>query len=90
MSVDEQGFDPDQDYTKVDNPFWDCTDGAHPAWWRGEEYSIKMMIKKVNEWLDEPIDKLTAGSYGYPDLQGLKERIIDLRRKALPSSAVAS
>jgi len=52
---DQHGFDPDQDYTAVDNPFWDCTDAAHPAWWRGEEYSIKMMIVLVNEWLDKPL-----------------------------------
>ena len=22
-----------------DDPLWDCTDAAHPAWWRGEKWS---------------------------------------------------
>jgi len=82
MVADEQGFDRDLDRTVVDNPFWDCTDGAHPAWWRGETYGVQGMIRLVNEWLDKPLDDdLMAGSH-QANLQALKERILELRTKA--------
>jgi hypothetical protein len=81
MTADAQGFDPELDYTAVDNPFWDCTDGAHPAWWRGEEWGVKSMVRLVHEWLDKPLSELESGTH-YEDVQALKERILDLRRKA--------
>ncbi len=81
MVEDAQGFDPDLDYTTRDNPFWDCTDGAHPAWWRGQEYGCKAIVRIVNEWLDETLDEMMVG-VSQPAIQALKERIHDLRTKA--------
>lgn len=81
MVADEMGFDPDENYTAVDNPFWDATDGAHPAWWRGEEYGCKAMIRLFNEWLDKPLEELKDGGTHYADVQALKERILELRAK---------
>lgn len=82
MTANEQGLDPDEDYTQRDNPFWDCTDGAHPAWWRGEEYGCKAIVRIVNKWLDtDTLDEMMAGT-SQPEIQALKERIHDLRTKA--------
>ena len=35
-----------------DDPEKDCTDFAHPAWWRGAEYAHVALVKEVNELLD--------------------------------------
>ncbi len=34
-----------------DDPQWDTTDAAHPAWWRGEQYSAYMASKLVENIL---------------------------------------
>ena len=31
----------------VDNPEWDGTDGAHPAWWRGQEDGVKGAVTRL-------------------------------------------
>lgn len=80
MVADAQGFDPDDNYTAEDNPFWDCTDAAHPAWWRGEEYSAKAMVRLINRWLDKSSEEMMIGT-NYAEIQALKERIHDLRTK---------
>lgn len=80
MVVNEQGLDSEQDYTAVDNPFWDCTEGAHPAWWRGEEYGVRGMVKMVNKWLDESPEEMMRGA-SHNEIQALKQRICDLRAK---------
>lgn len=36
----------------ADDPELDCTDGAHPAWWRGHDHTTIVFCKKVNEILD--------------------------------------
>mgnify|MGYP001572093977 CR=1 FL=1 len=41
---------------EYDNPFWDCTDGAHPAWWRGETRGFYAALEKINQFLDGDID----------------------------------
>lgn len=43
----------ERDHLKAaDNPEWDCTDCAHPAWWRGHEHTAKSMCQIINEILD--------------------------------------
>jgi hypothetical protein len=81
MTENEHGYDPELDYTATDNPFWDCTDGAHPAWWRGEEYGAKSMIRLINRWLDQTLDEMMAGT-NHTEVQALKERILQLRTLA--------
>lgn len=49
MAADEQGFDPDLNYTQEDNPFWDGTPGAHPAWDRGMMYTTEVITKKLQK-----------------------------------------
>jgi hypothetical protein len=38
--------------TPHDDPEADCTDAAHPAWWRGQEYGAHAMIRAVRDALD--------------------------------------
>lgn len=54
-----------------DNPEWDCTDGAHPAWWRGERYSYLKFCERVTEFLD---GKGFAGK-GHVEIERIKRRI---------------
>jgi hypothetical protein len=36
----------------ADDPEMDCTDFAHPAWWRGYDYAAADAVREVNEILD--------------------------------------
>lgn len=81
---DAQGFDPDETYTQPDNPFWDCTDAAHPAWWRGNDSGCDMTIKMVNGWLNIPLEELKKEiekSYMHPDFTKVREMIYELRSR---------
>lgn len=40
----------------VDDPIWDATDGAHPAWWRGHDHAAQ----KMQEALDKARAEATA------------------------------
>jgi hypothetical protein len=37
----------------ADDPIWDCTDFAHPAWWRGQEQCALRIAEIINEVIDE-------------------------------------
>ena len=65
MARDEYGYDPDETYVAEDNPFYDATDGAHPAWWRGQKYTIEVMDMTFRTFrsLDELVEKTSV----YPD-----------------------
>lgn len=65
----------EQCYCYPDNEFFDGTDGAHPAWWRGDTHGAEAIIKIVKGWLDG--NKLD-GYYGSPELNKLKERVMKL------------
>jgi len=48
-------------HRRLDEPEFDATDGAHPAWWRGEEYGVARVIDIIREALDgEKPDKGAA------------------------------
>lgn len=49
MAEDAQGFDLDLNYTKEDNPFWDGTPAAHPAWDRGMQHTTKIITRKLQD-----------------------------------------
>lgn len=36
----------------ADDPAFDCTDAAHPAWWRGQEYGAAAIVREVSSILD--------------------------------------
>lgn len=47
-------FDTLKDYSPElwDDAELDGTDGAHPAWWRGHEHSVRVMCEMINAILD--------------------------------------
>lgn len=40
------------DYMLSDDPTFDATDGAHPAWWRGNDSGVAATVDIVNKILD--------------------------------------
>ena len=56
-----------------DNPEYDGTDGAHPAWWRGEGDGVVGAVKRIREVLAGDIRGVTQ-----EPLQGLREDIYKL------------
>ncbi len=68
-----------------DDPVFDGTDGAHPAWWRGNEAGGAEVVKAVQEMLE---GKKQGGVFGSPELQAISVRIkalleIEFRMKGL-------
>ncbi len=47
----------------ADNSCYDCTDGAHPAWWRGERWGSEQVAKAL---LRVVKDGIHVGKYGNP------------------------
>jgi hypothetical protein len=65
-----------------DNPDHDGTDGAHPAWWRGNDHGLHRVADLVTFWITEPdMGKVMAGAFGEPQLERLRASVIDLRHK---------
>jgi hypothetical protein len=60
---------------EADNPDWDSTDAAHPAWWRGNDAGVEAVVKIVSGILDG--DK--PGTHGSKTLTALVHRIARLR-----------
>lgn len=66
--------------TPEDNPEWDATDYAHPAWWRGGDYATEM----VSKTLLGHIERMEQGwcmdsvSFGSAKLQELFDKIVRL------------
>jgi len=63
-----------------DDPEMDATDGAHPAWWRGNDAGVAGAVGIVTEALDEPLP--LAGCVGGADLERVRQRIAALRERA--------
>lgn len=51
---DANGYDPGLSYTIEDNPMWDGTDAAHPAWWRGEKSTVQGVARQLAKILGMP------------------------------------
>lgn len=48
MTTNEQIFDINHSVTTLlDDPFWDGTDEAHPAWFRGQEQATKVIAEQL-------------------------------------------
>ena len=55
-----------------DDPALDCTDGAHPAWWRGSDAGVRGACESIKKVLDTgEVSGVTAS----PELQGIRERV---------------
>jgi hypothetical protein len=61
-----------------DDPEWDGTDAAHPAYWRGEEDGVKSAMWKITEILDHGA---RGGAYSLPEVQRVVDRIDGMRNE---------
>lgn len=68
----------------IDDPEFDGTDFAHPAWWRGHEHTIAVTCQKVNEILDGKDDG--AGENLEGPWRELRRRLLGMVQ---PAPAVA-
>lgn len=62
---------------KLDDPEWDATDAAHPAWWRGEEYGGKQAIRRIRRVMDGEDDG--SGVIGDTDAEKIRRDILALK-----------
>lgn len=58
-----------------DDPCWDGTDAAQPAWWRGQDDGVRAVVTFVTEALD---GHRRSGTFGNPELEKLKQRLYAL------------
>jgi hypothetical protein len=61
-----------------DHPEFDCTDAAHPAWWRGQDHAVRVMCQLVTDLLD---GKEVAGVCNEP-WETVRNRIAALVKQA--------
>lgn len=61
-----------------DHPEFDCTDAAHPAWWRGQDHAVWVMCQLVTDLLD---GKEIAGVCNEP-WETVRKRIATLVKQA--------
>lgn len=60
-----------------DNPDFDATDAAHPAWWRGNDAGVEAACDQVLAMLSTG----RRGSYGSPKLTAISEKVERLTRE---------
>jgi len=58
----------------VDNPEFDGTDGAHPAYWRGHDQAVAGLCQRITEILD---GKLVVGVCAEP-WETIRQRLVAL------------
>ena len=59
-----------------DDPFWDGTDGAHPAYWRGEDAATRNICKSLLKLINGGNSNY---GYGYDPLKEIKDWIVTHR-----------
>ncbi len=62
-----------------DNPEFDSTDWAHPAWWRGSLHGLHGAIRLVENIVT---GKKTGIGAMYEDADKLRQMVLGLKRKA--------
>ena len=62
---------------KLDDPKFDATDAAHPAWWRGEKYGSQQAARKIREISDGGDDGVGVSSD--PDWEKIRRDILALK-----------
>lgn len=62
----------------TDNPEMDCTDFAHPAWWRGSESGVARIVQKLQWILDG--NEIGDGKTAHPPLNKLIGDIVAIRK----------
>lgn len=63
----------EQRATALDNPEWDATDAAHPAWWRGNDAGVAVTVQGLGDVLDGKDNG--TGVVGYEPLETLRRRL---------------
>lgn len=69
-----------------DNPDADCTDAAHPAWWRGHDRTAKSLCAQINAILD---GEDASGAANEP-WESTRRRLVALRERLRIAEAVAT
>lgn len=61
-----------------DDPLWDCTDFAHPSWWRAHDYTANKFCELVNKILD---DEPNSGGISSEPWESTRKRLYELVSK---------
>lgn len=70
--------------TYQDDPDFDGTDGAHPAWWRGCEHGVRTTAKIMQTWLNREDHR---GVYGWSTLNDLRQQILAMKAVVMAAKA---
>lgn len=62
----------------ANNQDLDCTDAAHPAWWRGERHATESVAQRVLLWLDGGDG---GGVIGSERLEAARRKILEVREE---------
>ena len=69
-------------YDGLDNPEWDGTDLAHPAWWRGNDVGVDSTVLVIQEILNNiESGKENVGTFGSQKLNMLRDRLYQMYGK---------
>ena len=63
-----------------DDPLWDATDAAHPAWWRGHDYTTDRICELIHNILDGKDDG--RGS-NYEPWGSVRRRLLEIVNKEI-------
>lgn len=67
---------PDNATLLPDDPEWDATDFAHPAWWRGNDAGADAVVRRLEKVLDGKDEG--AGVLGGRKLEAIRRRLLGL------------
>lgn len=67
----------------LDDPQWDATDAAHPAWWRGNDHGVAAVVQIINDTLDGK----APGTYGSAALTAAIQRVAAARADGMREAA---
>ena len=70
----------------LDDPQWDATDAAHPAWWRGNDHGVAAVVQIINGTLDGK----PPGTYGSADLTSAIRRVAEARADGMREAGVTA
>jgi hypothetical protein len=78
--------DDEDDEDKADDLDLDGTDFADPAWWRGNDQGVAMVVTMLEKLLDGEDDG--AGVVGYEPLERLRRRLLALHRAPVADDSI--
>lgn len=62
-----------------DDPEFDATDAAHPAWWRGNDYGVLQTVSVINKIIDDleskDVNVVVPHSFGSEEINKLQDRL---------------